>query len=197
MKVERGAGAVDGPPFPIYEDLVGMLLAAHGSQRAGRDATVAHVLATCAGYAFADMETVATMIGRLGLEGSACVRIAQEVDAMLIFSTAYLLQSRCGRVVILCYRGTEPATLGSWLGDADVGAESITIGGERLAVHAGFDRNMWATRWAVVRELELALQGKSLRDPGLSVDHPMEALYVKCKRLFWCMAVIFGMSFFD
>ena len=137
MNVERLAGGACGRPFPVYEDLVGNLLAAHGSADAGRDAVVAHVLGTCAGYAYADIETVAMIMSRLGLEGSACVRIAQIVDAMHIFSTAYLVQSRCGRVVILCYRGTEPANLGNWLTDADVGSASLTLGGDALVVHAG------------------------------------------------------------
>jgi len=47
------------------------------------------------------------MAARLGFDRPVCVRITQIVDAMFIFSTAYLVQSRCGRVVILCYRGTE------------------------------------------------------------------------------------------
>ena len=64
---------------------------------------VAHALGCCAGYAYADLDTVATIASRVGLDECAGVRLTQVVDAMLVFSTAYLLQSRCGRVVILCY----------------------------------------------------------------------------------------------
>jgi len=46
------------------------------------------VLGTCAGYAYADAETVSTMMSRLGLSGHACVRITQVVDAMFVYSTA-------------------------------------------------------------------------------------------------------------
>lgn len=194
MNVERLTGGTCGPPFPVYENLVGSLLAAHGPADAGRDAVVAHVLATCAGYAYADIETMAMIVARLGLEGSACVSIAQAVDAMYIFSTAYLVQSRCGRAAILCYRGTEPANLGNWLADADVGSDSITVGGDVLVVHSGFLRNVRATRWAVINELNLALQGRSLLDPRKSLEHPLEALYVTGHSLGGAMAVLFALS---
>ena len=108
MTPERIVGGACEPPFPVYVHLADNLVAAHDADKCERDPTVAHVLVTCAGYAYADADTVATMMTRLGLERHACVRLAQTVDAMFIFSTAYLMQSRCGRVVILCYRGTEP-----------------------------------------------------------------------------------------
>jgi hypothetical protein len=116
------------PPFPIYPDPTEELLRAHVTT-SDRDPAVAHILAVLSGYAYGDTATVATMASRLGMAGSACLRISQTVDAMLIFSTAYLLQSRCGRVVILCYRGTEPTSLGNWLGDADVGSHVVDLGG--------------------------------------------------------------------
>ena len=90
MTLERLTGGTCGHPFPVYEDLAESLLLAHGAGEDARDAMVAHVLGTCAGYAYADIGTVATIVAKLGLEGSACVRIAQTVDSMLIHSTAYL-----------------------------------------------------------------------------------------------------------
>lgn len=197
MNVERVSGATCGPPFPVYPDLADRLAGAHRREPAERDATVAHVLAACAGYAYADPDTVATMAARLGLEAGACVRVAQAVDAMFVFSTAYLVQSRCGRVVILCYRGTEPATLGNWLGDADVGSESSRLsagGAEAPRVHAGFHRNLRATWWGVLEELSRALQARSLLDPLRSVDHAMESLYVAGHSLGGAMALLFALS---
>src|ERR1035438_5940870 len=107
MIVERVTGDVCGRPFPVYDDLVADLLAAHQGDRSERDAEVAHVLGVAAGYAYSDIETMSAMMCRLGLAHGGCVRVAQTVDAMYIFSTAYLAQSRCGRVVILAYRGTD------------------------------------------------------------------------------------------
>ena len=194
MMLERLTGARCGRPFPIYDHLVPDLLAAHQGERTDRDATVAHVLATAAGYSYSDIETLATIMSRLGLEDNSCVRVAQTVDAMFIFSTAYLVQSRCGRVVILSYRGTEPASLGNWLADADVGAASLVLGGEVLGVHAGFYRNLRATQWGVINELQSALRGRSLSDPEKQLDHPMQALYVTGHSLGGAMAVLFALS---
>ncbi|MGZ7078526.1 MAG: lipase family protein [Thermoanaerobaculia bacterium] len=194
MSSERVAGGSCSEPFPIYEKLVEHLLAAHTRETDDRDRTVAHVLGTCAGYSYSDTQTVATMMSRLGLEANGCVRIAQTVDAMFIFSTVYLVQSRCGRVVILCYRGTEPSNLANWLGDADVGSDSMKYGREVLRVHSGFFRNVRATRFDVLQELKAALAGKSLLEPDRSVPHPMQALYVTGHSLGGAMAVLFALS---
>jgi lipase (class 3) len=198
MNVHRQRVPSATAPFPVHGDAVARLLAAHPAAAAGeRDPIVAHLLGTCAAYAYADLDTMTMIAARLGLDGGGCVAVAQTVDAMLVFSTAYLLQSRCGRLAILVYRGTEPATLGNWLGDADVGGERMEIGGEPFAVHAGFRRNMRATRWGVLEELRLAAQGRSLAAPDRRVEHPLEALYVTGHSLGGAMAVLFALSLLD
>jgi hypothetical protein len=117
---------------------------------------------------------------------------------MFIFSTAYLFQSACGRIAILCYRGTEPGRLGNWLGDADVGRESsglsLSDGAERVRVHAGFHRNVRATQWAVLQELTAAVEGRSLANHDAAVEHPLEALYVTGHSLGGAMAALFALT---
>ncbi len=198
MNIERLSAGTCTSPFPLYDGVADALVRAHQKDPGEGDAVVAHVLATCAGYAYADVTTVATMMARMGLEANACVRISQTVDAMQIFSTGYLVQSRCGRVVILCYRGTEPGSPGNWLGDFDVGGESSTIaapnGDQPVRVHAGFHLNLRATWLGVLENLELALEGKSVAAPSTRVAHPLEALYVTGHSLGGAMAVLFALS---
>jgi hypothetical protein len=126
-----------------------------------------------------------------------CVRVVQAVDAMYVFSTACLVQSRCGRVVVLCYRGTEPTNLGSWMGDFDVECETLrstSIGPCELTVHGGFHRNFRATRLEVDQQLELAAEGRSLADPDRPLEHRLEALYATGHSLGGAMAVLFALT---
>lgn len=101
MNLERVRVGEPERPFPVHEDLVDLLLAAHAAGPGERNATAAHLLGILSTYAFADSATVATMMSRLGFGGGACVLLEQTVDAMFVFSTAFLVQSRCGRVVLL------------------------------------------------------------------------------------------------
>ena len=166
-----------GPPFPIYRDPAGELLAAHAY-----NATAAHTLALASGYAYADLATMARMMSRVGFAEHATVCVSETVDAMYINSTAYLTQSRCGRVVILSYRGTPPASLVTWLGDADVGSDSMRVDGQLVPVHSGFSRNFRATRLTIMEELDAAMNAG------------MEALYVTGHSLGGALAVLFALS---
>jgi hypothetical protein len=198
MELERLQVPSCATPFPIYRDLVAQLVAAHASRASTatdpRDPVVAHALAICASYAYADARTCTTMMGRLGLEESACVRIAQRVDSMRIASTAFLAQSRCGRVAVLAYRGTEGDNFNNWLGDSDVDPEAITLRGAPVHVHSGFYRNVRATLWGVLTELRNALNGRSLLDPTREVEHSLEAFYVTGHSLGGAMAVMFALA---
>jgi hypothetical protein len=196
----RSAESVRSETFPVHHDLVDTLLQAHTmpSDPPRWDPVVAHVLATLAGYAYSDAATVAMIAARLGLDENRCAMVAQDVDAMFICSTAFLVQSRCGRVAILCYRGTEPVNFINWLTDADVDPEMVPwrFGDAPVshAVHAGFYRNVRATRYAVAEKLLLAIQGKPIVDDGKADSGlgRLEALYVSGHSLGAAMAALFG-----
>lgn len=197
MLIEHATAGTVSPPFPIHESLVEALLDAHADGRAGRDATVAHALGVCAGYSYADAATLAQMASRLGLAKSRCTRLAQVVDAMYIFSTAYLIQSECGRVVILAFRGTELANVGNWLADVDVGDESVVIADTSLRVHSGFMRNLRSVRLGVMEHLHRAMDGRRIDNPEAPTEHPMQALYVTGHSLGGALASLFALTLDD
>ena len=160
--------------FPVYQDLARTLSEATEHPHP----TVAHLLAAAAGYAYSDAETLSMMMARMGLEENHCLMVRQYVDAMFIDSTAFLVQSADGSVVILAYRGTQPTNLISWLTDADVYPDQIALplgeDSETYAIHAGFYRNVLSTRYEVIAALLGALEGRSVLDDGR--PHATDAL---------------------
>ena len=178
--------------FPVYHDLVDALVAPMGHP----DPRVAHVLAPCAGYAYSDESTVAMMMARLGLQENRCLRITESVDAMFICSTTFIVQSRCGRVVVVCYRGTETGNFINWLTDTDVHPQKVRFGLGRTEckyeVHAGFYRNVRATRYEVIAALERALGGESIVVGDPAPGHAVEALFVTGHSLGAAMAAMLG-----
>ncbi|MET8141154.1 lipase family protein [Sphaerisporangium sp. NPDC005288] len=189
--------------FPVYKNLERRLLEAGGHP----DPEIAHVLATCAAYAYSDARTLSMIMARMGLEDNHCQMIQTSVDAMLICSTAFLIQSKSGRVAILCYRGTEPLNFINWLSDIDVEPERIgyQIGDPRATVHAGVYRNVRATRYEVMNMLRRACDRQGTHPPrgdGASQVHDsygsppaegnLEALYVTGHSQGGAMAALMG-----
>ena len=113
--------------FPVYHDLEALLAEEEQQPDQQPPATVAHTLAVAAGYAYSDAATVSMMLARMGLQDNHCLQVDMSVDAMFIRSTAFLIQSSDGSVVILAYRGTEPTNLVNWLTDADVHPDKIAF----------------------------------------------------------------------
>lgn len=156
---------------------------------------LAHVLATCAGYAYSDAPTVSMMMTRLGLEENRCRMISQTVDAMFIRSSAFLVQSYDGRVVILCYRGTEPTSLINWLTDADIDPERShpeVSPNPKAQMHAGFYRNVRATRFDILAALGRAIDRKSVlgENDTWRPENPLEAFYITGHSLGGAMAAL-------
>lgn len=197
MDIERRRADVLKRPFPIYPEIVPQLLATHAGdtpRSAERDPALAHILAVSSGYSAADLATAALIASRLGFGESACVRVHQVVDSMLIFATAYIVQSACGRVVVASFRGTEPANIGNWIADADVGPSTMMCGAERASVHAGFYRNLRAIRLPVLEELQCAVDGYSLLDHTQRVENPAEAIFITGHSLGGAMAALLGLD---
>src|ERR1700758_2100762 len=86
-------------PFPVYPSLVERLVDPNVVQP---DRIVARTLATAAMYEYSDDQGVLqTAMARLGLgEQCAVTKFHQQVDAMLVSSTAFLIQSEDRRLGI-------------------------------------------------------------------------------------------------
>ncbi|MFF4799536.1 lipase family protein [Streptomyces sp. NPDC001351] len=191
----------DPTGFPVYPDLVERLV--EDEHQPDPDGVVPHVLATCAAYSYAgfeqhsDVRTVSMIMARLGLEENACRAFEQRVDAMYIASAAYLVQDKDRRVAILCYRGTQPEDIISILTDADVRPEMLCVEleGRTYEVHAGFYRNVRATRHLVIEALERAVRGESLNPEEQGTrGGGLEALYITGHSLGAAMAAIMALT---
>ncbi len=170
--------------FPVYRDLVDKLVSALTHP----DKTIAHVMAVCSAYAYSDVETVAMIMARMGLEENHCVMIDEYVDALFITCTSFLIQSKDGRAAILCYRGTPPTSLISWLTDANIDPARIKMpspladpgeadSGEDY-VHGGFYRNVRSTRYEIFNALKRAIDGESVRPSAEKLENKLQALYI-------------------
>lgn len=167
--------------FPVYPDLVDRLAATIEHP----DDDLRFVMAVCAAYAYGDAATLAMMMTRLGLERSHCLMVSVYVDAMFLTCVAYLIQSRDGRVVIVCYRGTPPTSAITWLTDLQVDPVKIEMrfpgpGGVEHSydVHGGFYRNVRSTRHQIMDALARALGGYSVEPDGAKLERGLEALYI-------------------
>ncbi len=186
-----------GAGFPIYPQLDQDLLRPLAAP-ARVDETARHVCSVLSSWAYSDLPTVAMMMTRLGLEARSRCRCFEIVNhGMLLHTTAYLIQSRSGKVALLAYRGTDPFDLSAWAVDNDVNPATVPVpdarsaGREQPVVHGGFYRNQRATWFGVVGALARALSGQSIlsaedaaafdeadRADALAPGAPLEALYV-------------------
>ncbi|WP_306316533.1 MULTISPECIES: lipase family protein [unclassified Streptomyces] len=187
--------------FPVHPELPRLL--SEDKEHPDPAGVLPHTMATLAAYAYAgheqggDAETVAMMATRLGLERNRVRVFEQRVDALYIASAAYLIQDEERRTAILCYRGTQPEDIISILTDADVRPETLAVdlGDGEYEVHAGFYRNMRATRYLILQALERAVRGESI-DPdekGTRGDG-LEALYITGHSLGAAMAALMAVT---
>jgi hypothetical protein len=186
-------GKCDGD-FPVYPRLEDELI----DERMHPNKRIAHILATCCAYSYADGFPLPTMMQRLGMKNLRCGVVEEIVDALLVCSSGYVLQSEDGRLVIVCYRGTKPLSALSWGADVLLQAPPIEIEfpgrmSSRYVIHGGFYRNMKATQPSIVRCLDRARAGKSIFGDE-RVEKPMQALYITGHSLGGALASLLAIS---
>jgi len=183
--------------FPIYDHLTDRLVKPELDPGTGEpDPMTAHVLAVVAGYAYSDGPTVTEMVTRLGMEECTCLTVSFRNDAMFVAATAHVIQSQDGRVVVIAFRGTEPANLINWLTDVDTTQQKVRLDADApIDVHPGFYRNVRAIRYELREALLHALVGKPV-DSSLDTPPdrlPVEALYLTGHSLGGAMAALMAL----
>ncbi|XXX72134.1 lipase family protein [Sorangium sp. So ce134] len=146
------------------------------------------------------------MLRRSGFDARYCRHIRVANDAMFVVANAFFVRSACGRMGILCFRGTEPANIISWLTDASAsGVPWRNIG----QLHGGFHRNADAAFRDILEHLREAMRaapadarGAASRGdpgaaPGANALAGLEALYITGHSLGGAMAVVTAAMMFE
>ncbi|HEX5656160.1 MAG TPA: hypothetical protein VFX59_03155, partial [Polyangiales bacterium] len=128
---QRAQQESDG--FPVFRRLADILAGVPVEDELSpgtmidREAVGRYVCSVLSCWAYADLDDVAVIMTRLGLEKCRCRSIEIANNGALIRSTAYLVQSECGRVALLVYRGTDPFDISTWAVSGDLNPATVRI----------------------------------------------------------------------
>ncbi|WP_437573525.1 lipase family protein [Sorangium sp. So ce887] len=128
------------------------------------------LMSAAASWSYSDITTFADVMSHRGFGGGNAVSINLQNDALLVGTTALILQSADKRVVVLSFRGTEPRSLINWMANINAKVEPFHAMGH---VHGGFYRSFLALWPTLSPLLGAALRGMSLCD----VSHRAMAKY--------------------
>jgi len=159
------------------------------------DKTLAYALSLVSGWAYADHATVVKQLRYHGIEADVTL-VACTNEAMLLVATAFFIRSKCGRLGILAFRGTEPVNLINWMTDTNAMLRPFVYG----KVHAGFYGNVEVVWDDISKILRAAVHNTPPRDIVLPVlpanpgpyTYGMQSLYITGHSLGAAMAVIAG-----
>lgn len=148
----------------------------------GYDPQATLLLSVASAWAYSDLDTFSAVMARHGLANNRVHCVCVSNHALLVDLNAYFVQSPCGRLAILCFRGTEPTNIIDWLSGSSVRKVEYPGGGH---VHEGFYRNVQVLAPDLFEHtLPRALAGEPIfrTDAVRSLEPvetgPLEALYV-------------------
>jgi hypothetical protein len=128
------------------------------------DNDLAYWLMVAAGWAYAEGQELANVMGRQGFGECIVEEISCTNNAMFVTATAFLIRSRDGKVGILCFRGTEPNNIITWVLDASIAVVPFAGG----MVHGGFYRNVQCIWNYIFEAVEQARRGDPVIVPRTS-----------------------------
>jgi hypothetical protein len=137
------------------------------------DREAAEILARVSAWEYSDARTFATVMANHGFKNSNFVSVNVTNPALLVDSKALLIQSQhekiSRRLVILCFRGSEPQNAVNWMTDVSARQQALYSEGY---VHAGFHRAL-VVLWPMLRPLiEAASKGQNICAAAASTVEP-------------------------
>ncbi|WP_437711050.1 hypothetical protein WMF45_39010 [Sorangium sp. So ce448] len=113
------------------------------------DHKAASLLASAATWAYSDADTMARMLRIRGIPNNKTVAMHIKNDPLFLECSAHVVQSKDGRLALLCFGGTQPTNTIQLMLDASMKPDSFFSSG---LVHGGFFRAFLAM-WPLVRIL--------------------------------------------
>src|ERR1041385_2920058 len=157
----------------------------------GYDEELAYLMSVVSAWAYSDENVLASKLRHYGLTGARVHRVAVQNNALLVVTTAYLIQSASGKTAILAFRGTDPGDFIMVLTDAQVMLREFQKG----RVHSGFYLSVEVVWHEIHTALTAAMQGKAVtikdgRTHEVDLPNRLETLYVTGHSLGGAMAVL-------
>lgn len=165
---------------PTHRDLVEVLLQASAEPHQPHP-VARHVSAVLAAWAHADLATATRVVSKLGLPDARCQRIEVDNPALSLCGAALLVQSKCGRVALVAFAGSDPSSPATLSAHADAQPTLLPVpqAGADARVLALPYRSLRASWSEVVAALASSVPAKSKRKTRKGEDEGgLEALFL-------------------
>lgn len=143
------------------------------------DRQAAQLLALASAWEYSDVTTFGSVMANHGLKGCNCAIVKITNDALLVDTSALLVQSENRRLLILCFQGTQPKNAVNWM--TDLTAKKVPFYSSAGYVHGGFHRALLVLQPVLGPLLKFASEGKSICDALEKGVQP--TLWTHCGRI--------------